>query len=64
MKAYLITTGTVFGLMATLHVLRSIAEWRLLQTDPWHFFGMAALGLVAAGLSAWAWRLLRLKSRP
>jgi len=63
MKAYLVTTGTLFGLMAVMHLLRSIAEWRVLATDPWYFLGMAALGLVAAGLSVWAWRLLRRQGR-
>ena len=64
MKAYLITTGTIFGLIAVMHLLRSIAEWRLLTTDPWYFLGMAGLGVVAAVLSVWAWRLLRLRSSP
>jgi hypothetical protein len=63
MKAYLIITGIIFGLMAAMHILKSISEWRLLTTDPGYFMGMAALGLVAAGLSVWAWRLLRLQSR-
>jgi hypothetical protein len=64
MRAYLIVTGTVFGLIAVLHLLRGILEWHLLSTDPWQFLGMAALGVVAAALSFWAWRLLRLPRRP
>jgi DMSO reductase anchor subunit len=59
MKAYLITTGTIFGLMAAMHVWRSISEWHSLQTDPGYFLGMAVLGVVAAALSIWAWGLLR-----
>ena len=59
MKAYLIITGTLFGLIAVLHLLRAIAEWHLLTTDPWYFLEMAGLGVLAAGLSVWAWRLLR-----
>lgn len=62
MKAYLIITGVLFGLMAVLHLVRGIAEWHLLATNPGYFLGMAALGLVAAGLSVWAWRLLRVQS--
>ncbi len=59
MKAYLITTGTVFALLALLHLWRLIAEWPRLATDAW-FVG---IGVAAAGLSLWAWRLL-LRSRP
>jgi len=57
-KAYLVTTGTLFGLIAVMHLLRSIAERRLLATDPWYFLGTSALGVVAAALFAWACRLL------
>ncbi len=58
MKAYLIITGSIFGLMALLHVWRAIAERHQLTTDPAYFLGMTAIGLLAAGLSIWAWRLL------
>jgi hypothetical protein len=58
-KAYLITTGTIFALIGVLHLVRAIDEWSLLATHPWSFLSMAALGVVAAALSAWAWRLLR-----
>jgi hypothetical protein len=63
MKAYLATTGTVFGVIALLHLVRSIQEWPLLATDPWYFLGSSALGVVAAALSVWAWWLLRLQVR-
>jgi len=62
-KAYLITTGSVFGLIAAMHLLKAIDEWPRLKTDPGYYLGMAALGVVAAALSAWAWRLLRLPVR-
>ncbi len=61
MKAYLITTGTIFGLIALMHILKSISEWRQLETNPAYFLSMAALGLLAAALSVWAWRLLRVR---
>lgn len=61
MKAYLITTGTIFGLIALMHILKSISEWRQLETNPAYLLSMAALGLLAAALSVWAWRLLRVR---
>ncbi len=63
MKAYLITTGALFGLLAAMHLWRAIDEWQRLKTDPGYFWSMAALGAVAAAFSVWAWRLLRLPGR-
>jgi len=58
MKAYLITTGTLFALIAVAHILRAIDERGTLTTDPIEYWSMAALGLLAAALSFWGWRLL------
>ena len=55
MKAYLAVTGTLFGLIVVAHVWRVIAESRTLATDPWFIL----LTVVSAGLSLWAFRLLR-----
>lgn len=63
MKAYLITTGTLFGLIAVMHLLKSIDEWPRLTNDPVYYVGTSSLGVVAAALSIWAWRLLRLQIR-
>jgi hypothetical protein len=57
MKAYLITTGTVFALIVLSHVLRFITEGGALR-EPLLWL----LTLVAAGLSFWAWSLLRRSS--
>jgi tetrahydromethanopterin S-methyltransferase subunit E len=55
MKAYLIVTGTLFGLLAALHVWRMVVEWNGMQTEFW----IVASGTVVAGvLSIWAWQLL------
>ncbi|HEX4600106.1 MAG TPA: hypothetical protein VH116_01835 [Gemmatimonadales bacterium] len=54
MKPYVVTTGTVFALFALLHLWRFVAEWPHLS------IAAAGIGVVAAGLSVWAWRLLRL----
>lgn len=51
MKAYLITTGTIFGLLAAMHVLKAIDERHSLTTNPGYFLGMAAMGALAAVLS-------------
>lgn len=58
MKAYLITTGTLFGLLALVHVWRIVAEWPAVFND----VGAAAeggVGVVAGALCVWAWRLAR-----
>jgi hypothetical protein len=62
-KAYLVTTGTLFGLIAVAHALRTFAEWSRLASDPWFYLEGPGLGLVAAALSLWAWRLLRVSAR-
>jgi hypothetical protein len=59
MKAYLVTTGLIFGLIGVHHLLLAFKEWSLLSTHPVEFLSMAALGALAALLSFWAWRLLR-----
>jgi hypothetical protein len=64
MKAYLITTGILFGLLAAAHVARTIAEWSRLLRDPGFIVQGPGIGLVAAALSFWAWRLLRRSLAP
>ena len=59
MKAYVMTTGIVFGLIAMAHVWRVVEEGPRLATNPWY----ALITLAAAGLCVWAWRLLRLSTR-
>jgi len=58
LKAYLISTGSIFGLIALAHLVRTIAEAQRLASDPWFSLEGPGLGLVAAALSLWAWRLL------
>lgn len=64
MKTYLATTGTIFALLAIMHVQRAIKESNDFATNPAEYLAMAALGLIAAGLSVWAWRLLLRTNRP
>jgi drug/metabolite transporter (DMT)-like permease len=63
MKAYLITTGIIFGLIAFAHAWRAIAERDLLRTNPGEFISMALLGILAASLCIWAFRLVGKSSR-
>ncbi|HEX6533574.1 MAG TPA: hypothetical protein VF041_03200 [Gemmatimonadaceae bacterium] len=55
MKAYLLTTGTMFGLITVAHVWRMVGESTALARDPW----FVLLTLLSAGLCAWALTLLR-----
>ena len=54
MRAYVMITGAIFGLLAVAHVWRWYLERHLL-TDPAH----VSITVVAAALSVWAWRLTR-----
>ena len=55
MKAYVTTTGVVFGLITVVHFWRAMEEGPHLATDPW----FVLITIAAAGLSLWAWRVLR-----
>ncbi len=59
MKAYLITTGSLFGLLTVAHIWRLIEEGRQLLANPW----WTLITLAAAVLAVWAWRLLRVAAR-
>jgi hypothetical protein len=58
-KTYVMTTGTVFGLLALVHAWRAIQEGGGIGKDPWFLVITAA----AAGLSVWAFTVLRRSSR-
>ena len=55
MRAYILTSGTIFGLIVLAHVLRVFAEPHVVREPAW-----VLLTLAAAGLCAWAFRVLRL----
>lgn len=55
MKAYVMTSGAIFGLITLAHVWRVFEEGTQLATEPWYVL----ITLAAAGLSLWAGRLLR-----
>jgi hypothetical protein len=53
MKAFLIVAGSVFALVVLAHIARIAVEPRMAR-DPWFWL----ITIVAAALSAWAWRLV------
>ena len=55
MKAYIITTGIIFGLLTVAHVVRIVTEDRNLAADP----VFVLFTVISAALSLWAWILLR-----
>jgi len=57
-KAYLATTGSLFGLLAAAHLWRAVDAWPGLLHDTGELIE-AGIGLLAAALCAWAWRLYR-----
>jgi hypothetical protein len=59
MKAYLMTTCVVFGLLTLAHIWRVVGEGSHLATQPFFIFVTAA----SAALCIWAARLLRLSTR-
>ena len=60
MRAYIITTGIVFALLAVAHVWRIVGERRSLATQP----EFLAITLAAAAMSVWAFVSLRRSPRP
>jgi hypothetical protein len=59
MRAYLATTGILFAVLVAAHLWRMALEPSLTR-DPWYLI----LSVVAAGLSIWAFSLLRRVPRP
>lgn len=59
MRAYVMTSGAIFGLLVLAHLLRILEEGPHLARDP----SYVLITVAAAGLSAWAVRVLRISSR-
>jgi len=55
MKAYVITTGVVFGLLTVAHIWRGIEEGAQLATKSWYIL----ITVACAALCVWALWLLR-----
>jgi hypothetical protein len=54
MRAYLIVTGAVFGMIVLAHIWRAVAEGLHAARSPWFILST----VLAATLAAWAVRLL------
>jgi hypothetical protein len=59
MRAYLMTTGFLFALLTLIHLWRVVGEGASVGRDP--FFLIVTV--LAAALSVWAFRLLRVAPR-
>lgn len=57
MKAYLLVTGVIFGLVGIAHLLRLFLEGHP-GPDSWFVAHNVALFLVCGGLAVWAARLI------
>jgi tetrahydromethanopterin S-methyltransferase subunit E len=62
MKAYLITTGLLFGVLVVLHVWRIAAEWTRAASQTGFVLEMS-VGIVLPGILCWwaFWLLRRLR---
>ena len=60
MRAYVMTTGVIFGLLVVAHVWRIVAESPSLARDP----GYILITLLSALLSLWAGYVLRRSRSP
>jgi hypothetical protein len=57
MKAYLVVSGALFGLVGAAHLLRLFVEGHPLSDPPFLIHNLA-LFVAGMGLAAWALRLL------
>lgn len=57
MKAYLVVSGVLFGLVGIAHVLRLFVE-RDRFSEPWFLTHNLALFVIGGGLAVWALKLL------
>lgn len=55
MKAYVMTTGSLFGLLVLVHVWRAVEEGPQLATRPEY----VVVTVLAAAMCFWAWRVFR-----
>jgi hypothetical protein len=59
MRAYVMTSGGIFGLIVVAHILRMVEEGPQVARDPLYVIAT----VVAVAFSVWAFLLLRLRAR-
>jgi tetrahydromethanopterin S-methyltransferase subunit E len=59
-KAYVATTGVIFGLIVVAHAWRAIEEGSAMAMHP----DFIALTAAAAALAFWSWRVFKSIRRP
>ena len=57
MKAYLLTTGTIFALIGAMHLSILVMRWRV-PLDAEFIIENGVLGGLSAALALWAFRLV------
>ncbi len=59
MRAYLLVSGTIFGLFAAVHLFIAYEHAQIARPERESVLAPAAICLASAGLSGWAFRLAR-----
>ena len=59
MKAYLLTSGTIFGLIGAMHCVGMVQAWRTATSDPHSLVENGLLGALSVALAVWAFLLFR-----
>jgi hypothetical protein len=62
MRAYILTSSILFGLVAFMHLFITIEHLRMPVTDPWLVIVPAAICVATASMAIWAWQLLARKA--
>jgi hypothetical protein len=59
MKAYLLTSGSIFGIIGTLHLSNIVLRWSQMTADGQFAAENLILTSIAGGLAFWAFTLVR-----
>lgn len=59
LKAYLLTSGTIFALIAPSHLFITVGHWRQSNAGTWDVLAPGAIFAISTALNVWAFRLPR-----